>query len=950
MSRKLMSKGGFHSEEEMFPASSRSMLGKKWLRSHKRTASSSGHSTQPVVSHASAQGGTDPHSASSRDLWGALSDPALNLDDGLNVLFQTDSSSVQESCIEPPVSTRTEESVPRSPSPLSSSQIEPRTPVEGISSARRFPPAPISPIIVVRPLEGTVPLEPQHQLSSSSVPLAPSVLTTSVATISAASSEGSAIVSTVVSLQASGTSSAPGTVVPTAPSYSTAVSYPSGSVAPSQSQLTGHPANSRPQLDSNAQSASLDSIMKNFKDMQNQISLLWATRQKGRAEENLGVIQTVSPQGPSVQQVTARDRSRSPVRVAQHQRGSTPGARAGGNSPASSCSNGDSSFGLSDISSAFSDTDSDGRDAPVSQAEQRVSQNNSVASSSSFSPRPILRGSQREMPIPLDNPSTSGRKTRFSSPVSQVSLFSPDEKSDGDLSSEDESEDVLIPAGFKAPRDSESRFSGLVPLFDTEVAIWERVLSGEYSLFVAPNKAELFQEGIVLDESLVASTSDCFIGRWKGTLVAAFPFPSRAHWQLMASWNPLVAKKEGKKPKFSSLLRCGAKLVSKKAGFDWVEDPSPSLVLPSSSVKELDELLITRQGGDQRKKLQAGPKFPEVELRVLDKEVSLLSFLQAKPLDGNAHKLDSYGQTYTMPVPEPSRKKDKLTREHALELIRSKASVDLACALVGNIAEGKNLKKMQAQAVVAQGLLEFTAEKINADASSSLLRAVSTRKACREDAIKNIHSREVVVLDNLRNGKISEGLFSDSSKDVFEKAMFCQAPRPIAQNPTHVPSRQKGDTVQDKSRSNFRPGKKGGSKKASKFHPYTQGSGNRTRPASYQSKYKRINYNSTHSPKFRPRGEKGFRSEQAGGSGLKALPSFPGQGIQGSPRTPPRKRGSPNFRNHSPYASRNGEKRFDQRYGSSSPHLQRGQQSPKRSPRGGASRGYTPKRRYQDRA
>ena len=105
----------------------------------------------------------------------------------------------------------------------------------------------------------------------------------------------------------------------------------------------------------------------------------------------------------------------------------------------------------------------------------------------------------------------------------------------------------------------------------------------------------------------------------------------------MVSWNPLVAKKDGKKPKFSSLLKCGAKLVSKKAGFDWVEDPSPSLVLPSSSVKELDDLLITRQIGDQRKKPQSGPKFPEVELRVLDKEVSLLSFLQAKPLDSNAH-------------------------------------------------------------------------------------------------------------------------------------------------------------------------------------------------------------------------------------------------------------------------------------------------------------------------
>ena len=167
---------------------------------------------------------------------------------------------------------------------------------------------------------------------------------------------------------------------------------------------------------------------------------------------------------------------------------------------------------LSDISSDFSDTYSDCLSAPVSQADQRVSHKNSVASSSSLTPRPILRGAQREMPIPLDNPSTLGRKTRFSSPVSQVSLFSPDDKSDGELSSEDDSEDLWISAGFRAPQDSESRFSGLMPLFDTEVAIWERVLSGEISLFVAPNKAELFEEGIALDESLVASTRDCFIG------------------------------------------------------------------------------------------------------------------------------------------------------------------------------------------------------------------------------------------------------------------------------------------------------------------------------------------------------------------------------------------------------------------------------------------------------
>ena len=147
-------------------------------------------------------------------------------------------------------------------------------------------------------------------------------------------------------------------------------------------------------------------------------------------------------------------------------------------------------------------------------------------------------------------------------------------------------------------------------------------------------------------------------------------------------------------------------------------------------------------------------------------------------------------------MPGLFRKKDKLTREHALELLRSKASVCLACALVSNIAAGKNLKKMQAQAVVAQGLLDFTAERINADASSSLLRAISTRKACREEAIKNIHSKEVVVLDSLRNSKISEGLFSDSSKDIIEKAMFCQAPTPIAQNPAHVSSRHKGDMIQ----------------------------------------------------------------------------------------------------------------------------------------------------------
>ena len=126
---------------------------------------------------------------------------------------------------------------------------------------------------------------------------------------------------------------------------------------------------------------------------------------------------------------------------------------------------------------------------------------------------------------------------------------------------------------------------------------------------------------------------------------------------------------------------------------------------------------------------------------------------------------------------------------------------------------------------MAQGLLDFTAERINADVSSSLRRAISTRKACREEAIKNIHSKEVVVLDSLRNGKISEGLFSDSSMDIIEKAMFCRAPGPIAQNPAQVSSRQKGDMIQNKSRSNFRLGKNGGLKKSAKFHPYTQSFG-----------------------------------------------------------------------------------------------------------------------------
>ena len=168
--------------------------------------------------------------------------------------------------------------------------------------------------------------------------------------------------------------------------------------------------------------------------------------------------------------------------------------------------------------------------------------------------------------------------------------------------------------------------------------------------------------------------------------------------------------------------------------------------------------------------------------------MKLFSFLQ----------IDSYGLNYTRPVPEYLRKKDNLARYHSLELLRSKATVDLALSLVDNIASGKDVRKMQAHAVVAQGLLEFAVNKLNAEASSSLRKAVEVRKNCSGEAVKFIESQEVVVHDTLRNGKLSENLFSDSAKEIIEKAIFCQAPRLIAQKttkeyPPHHKSRSGSD-------------------------------------------------------------------------------------------------------------------------------------------------------------